>query len=161
QTNDVGRAAALLPGFLLVARETGLPLRLLELGASAGLNLHWDRFRYESSGAAWGDPTSPVRLLDCYAEGTPPLGTTATVVDRSGCDTAPLDPRTADGRLTLRSFIWPDQPKRAELLEQALTIVDRVPAVTVEGSSADAWLDRRLHVEEGMAVVVFHSMVVD
>ncbi|HET8954118.1 MAG TPA: DUF2332 family protein [Solirubrobacterales bacterium] len=43
QTNEVGRCAALLPGFLAVARETGLPLRLLEIGASAGLNLRWDR----------------------------------------------------------------------------------------------------------------------
>src|SRR5438128_5835179 len=44
QTNEVGRAAPLLVGFLGVTAEFGLPLRLLELGASAGLNLRWDRF---------------------------------------------------------------------------------------------------------------------
>src|SRR3954451_24357272 len=37
QTNEVGRAAALLGGFLTVAQETGLGLRVLEIGASAGL----------------------------------------------------------------------------------------------------------------------------
>ncbi|HEX9236671.1 MAG TPA: DUF2332 family protein, partial [Actinomycetota bacterium] len=36
QTNEVGRACAILPGFLLLARS-GMPLRLLECGASAGL----------------------------------------------------------------------------------------------------------------------------
>jgi hypothetical protein len=39
QTNEPGRLAALLPAFAAVHERTGLPLRLLELGASAGLLL--------------------------------------------------------------------------------------------------------------------------
>ena len=50
------------PGFLAVAAQTGLPLRLLEVGASAGLNLRWDRYRYEAEGFAWGPPDSPLRI---------------------------------------------------------------------------------------------------
>src|ERR1051325_1682374 len=46
QTNEIGRSCALLPGFLEVALRTGLPLRLLEIGASAGLNLRWDHFPF-------------------------------------------------------------------------------------------------------------------
>jgi hypothetical protein len=46
QTNEVRRSAVLLPGFLTIAAETGLPLRILELGASAGLNQLWDRRHY-------------------------------------------------------------------------------------------------------------------
>ena len=61
QTNEVGRCAALLPGFLEAA-AAGLPLRLLEVGASAGLNLRWDRYRYEAGDFAWGDPAAPVRI---------------------------------------------------------------------------------------------------
>jgi hypothetical protein len=62
QTNEVGRSAALLPGFLRIAQHTGLPLRLLEVGCSAGLNLRWDRYRYEAGDFAWGPCDSPLRL---------------------------------------------------------------------------------------------------
>ena len=60
QTNEVGRSAALLGGFLHVARVTGLPLATLEIGCSAGLNLRWNRWLYDAGPAGtWGDPDSP------------------------------------------------------------------------------------------------------
>ena len=46
QTNETGRSAVLMPGYAEIARRTGLPLSILEIGASAGLNLLWDRFAY-------------------------------------------------------------------------------------------------------------------
>jgi len=46
QTNEVRRSGALLPGFLTIAKLFGKPLMLSEIGASAGLNLQWDRYRY-------------------------------------------------------------------------------------------------------------------
>jgi hypothetical protein len=60
--HEVGRCAALLPGFLAVSREAEMPLRLLEVGASAGLNLRWDLYRYEADSFSWGDADSAVRL---------------------------------------------------------------------------------------------------
>src|SRR5205085_236052 len=63
QTNEVGRSAALLGGFLEVGRSTALPLAIFEIGSSAGLNLHWDRWFYDAGAAGtWGDRRSPVRL---------------------------------------------------------------------------------------------------
>ena len=62
QTNEVGRCAALLPGFLDVAARTGMPLRMLEVGASAGLNLGWSEYRYEAGDFAWGPPDSALRI---------------------------------------------------------------------------------------------------
>jgi len=112
QTNEVGRSAALLGGFLVVARETGLPLALAEIGASAGLNLRWDRYRYETVGSAWGDPGAPVRFADTFLDGHPPFDVRVTVRERRGCDLAPLDPASGEARLVLRSSVWADQVER-------------------------------------------------
>ena len=73
QTNEPQRSAALCPGFLTVAALTGLPLVTSELGASAGLNLLWDRFAYRFGAAAWGDPASPVRIAPDWQGPPPPL----------------------------------------------------------------------------------------
>ncbi|GAC1692763.1 MAG: DUF2332 domain-containing protein [Candidatus Dormibacteraceae bacterium] len=163
QTNEVGRSAALLGGFLEVAQRTGLPLRILEIGASAGLNLRWDRYRYESgrSGepgeAGWGDESSVVRLVHFF-EVPPPFNRTAEVVERKGCDLEPIDPTTDEGALSLRSFVWADQLGRLSWLDGAITIAKEVPA-TVERLDAATFLERELaNPSPGVATVVFHSV---
>jgi hypothetical protein len=160
QTNEVGRSAALLGGFLLVAQETGLPLRVLELGASAGLNLRWDRYRYEANGVGWGDPASPVRIADPFVgRPLPPLETSARVVERGGCDPRPLDPTSEEGLLTLLSYVWADQRGRLRLLRDALVVASRLP-VGVEAAPAADWLAARLADKRGgRATVVYHSIV--
>jgi hypothetical protein len=159
QTNEVGRAAALVCGFLTVARETGRDLRCLEIGASAGLNLRWDHFRYEAGQATWGDPRSPVVMRDSYREGAPPFDVAARVVERAGCDPNPLDPTTDDGRLTLMSYVWPDQAERLALLRAACDVARRVPG-PVERASAPDWLAGKLAAAAtGLATVVYHSIV--
>lgn len=158
QTNEVGRAAALAPGFLQVARETGLPLRILECGASAGLNLRWDHYLYEARGQTWGDTSSPVRLCDYNSEAPLPFDVTARVSERRGCDRAALDPTAPEDRLTLLSYVWPDQLARIRLLRAALEVAARVPA-PVEEVSAPDWVERELAAPvEGAATVVFHSI---
>jgi hypothetical protein len=158
QTNEVARCGSLLGGFLAIAAETGLPLRLLEVGASAGLNLRFDRFRYESEGFAFGDPAAPVRLRNVFDGAAPRLSGPLEVTERSGCDQSPVDAGSEEGRLTLRSFLWPDQQERRARLEAALEVAARVPA-SLERAEACAWVQRRAVPERGVATVVYHSIV--
>jgi hypothetical protein len=155
QTNEVGRSAALLGGFLEVARLRP-ELRVLEIGSSAGLNLRWDHFGYEHDGASWGPDESPVHL-DAF-ESAPDLSTQAIVVERAGCDPDPVDPTTDEGRLTLSSYVWPDQDWRWNALSGALEVAAQVP-VEVERSGAAEWLGKRLAEEVDAATVVFHSIM--
>jgi hypothetical protein len=159
QTNEVGRCRALLGGFLSVARQTTLPLRIMEIGASAGLNLRWDYYRYENGDDKWGDPSSPVRLVDGFIEGRPELDVAAPIADRSGCDVAPLDPEKDEDTMTLMAYTWADQIERFTLLRGALQIARSVP-VQVERADATDWLASRLDSPTpGLATVVFHSYV--
>ncbi len=157
QTNEVGRSAALLGGFLEASLRTGLPLRVLEIGASAGLNLRWDKYRYDAGDRGWGDPSSPVRFTANF-EKPPAMDQLATVIERLGCDLEPIDPFSDEGTLTLRSFVWADQLDRFRLLEAAIEIARRVPA-RVERLDAVSFLRRELAVvRPGVATVVYHSV---
>jgi hypothetical protein len=160
QTNEVGRSAALLVGFHTVAAETARPLRLLEVGTSAGLNLRWDRYCFEIGATSVGDPRSPVRFPSSWFEGTWSLPRAVAVAERRGCDAAPIDPSREDDRLRLLSYVWPDQRARFERLAGALEVARRV-AVVVDAADACDWLDVRLsEPADGVATVVFHSIFV-
>jgi hypothetical protein len=128
QTNEVGRAGALLGGLLRL--EHRLPVRLFEIGSSGGLNLLADRFAYlDGSGALrYGDPASAVRLDDAWAgrplEPWPDL----EIVERSGSDVMPVDVAGTEGRLTLTAYVWPDQTDRLERLRGAFAIAADPPS---------------------------------
>jgi hypothetical protein len=163
QTNEVGRCRALMLGFLDVAHETGRPLRMLEIGASAGLNLRWDRYRYEggAGATAFGPVNSPVRLEPAYRDQPPDLGRLAVVVERRGCDASPLDPTSPSDQLTLRSFVWPEQTDRLARLAGAFEVARGV-AAPIDRADAAEWLDDRLADDDdaqGAATVVYHSIV--
>lgn len=159
QTNEVGRAAALASGLLVIAEQVGHPLRLREIGASGGLNLRPDRFWYEQDGAAWGNPASPVRFVDLWRGGAPPFTPGAAIADRRGCDRHPIDATTDDGALTLLSYVWPEPPERFARLRDAVALAHEIP-VPIDRADAAVWLlDQLAEPEAGTALVVYHSVV--
>jgi hypothetical protein len=154
QTNEVGRSAVLFGALGLIDS----PVRLLEVGASAGLNLRCDHFAYHAGDLVLGDATSRVVIPDAW-ENVPPSRHEIQVVERHGCDPNPLDPTTAEGRLTLTSYVWADQVARLERLRGALDIATRVPA-TVERAGALEFLTRELaEARDDVTTVVWHSVV--
>lgn len=158
QTNEVGRSASLVGGFLVVARDYGLPLRVLEVGSSAGLNLRFDRYWYEAGVDTFGDPRSPVRFAGLWDDGRPPFDAPVTVVERRGCDRDPIEAGTENGRLTLLSYVWPDQTERFATLRAALDVARDFP-VTIDRADIPAWLAEQLRPPAtGRATVVFHSI---
>jgi hypothetical protein len=155
QTNEVGRAAALLGGLRHIAAEADLPVRLVEVGASAGLNLRADWFCVPGTSGHYGDPSSPVVLADGWL-GDPPPDSNVEVVERTGGDIAPIDPLTAEGRLTLTAYVWPDQIERLLRLRGAFEVAERVPA-DLRAESASQTL-ARIHLMKRSWTVLWHSI---
>lgn len=157
QTNEVRRSAALLPGFLTLGALFGKPLVISEVGASAGLNLQWDRYRYDLGGHAFGPEDSPV-LITPEWRGNPPPAVDVTVAARAGCDLNPVHASDPADRLRMLSYIWADQADRLERTAHALDIAAKAG---LEAEKADAidWLGERLKpTYAGATHVVFHTI---
>ena len=159
QTNEVGRSAVLYGALMVLTARFGLPIRLLEVGASAGLNLRPDAYAYEvREGLVLGDQTSRVRISLPWA-GTYPREGRPLVVQRAGCDLLPIDPTSAEGRLALTSYVWADQLDRLRRLRAALELASLQPLV-VEATGASAFLARELAATRpGVLTVVWQSVV--
>ncbi|TKT82864.1 DUF2332 family protein [Aquamicrobium sp. LC103] len=159
QTNEIARSAMLLPGFLKVAIETGLPLALCEIGASAGLNLLFDRFHYRYGDAQWGDEASPVRLSPETRGAPPPLSGRLEIAERNGCDITPIEVAKEADRLRLRSYVWPDQAMRLARLDAAISLTASVPFTLAKADAAafvrQTLADRPKHA----ALVIYHSIM--
>jgi hypothetical protein len=159
QTNEVGRSAALGSGFLAIAHELGLPLRLYEIGSSGGLNLRPEHYWFEHNGQGWGDAASPVRFVNLWDGGAPAFSPGPVIVDRRGCDRDPIDVAIPEGRLTLLSYVWPEPRERFTRLRHAVEIAEQHP-ITVDRAEAASWLPKQLAQEQpGTVRVVFHSVV--
>ena len=156
QTNEVGRSAVIFPALMLIASRTNLPLRLFELGASAGLNMQPERFAYDLGGVEAGDPDSPVRLSPEWS-GPQPLLHSVEVAERRGVDIGPLDPTDPQVAERLLAYCWPDQAERVERLSAALALAAKNPP-TVDGADAAEWTERRVEPRMGQATVVFHTI---
>ncbi len=158
QTNEVGRASGLMGGLLHLPAELRRPLRLFEIGCSGGLNLLADRFSYlDSAGTLFGAENSPVQLQPAWqANGVLPWPD-LKVAEAAGCDLAPVDVTTTDGRLALTAYVWPDQRHRLERLRGAFELAQATPPV-VRRQGAAEFLDD-VELEEGTTAVVWHSVM--
>jgi hypothetical protein len=156
QTNETRRTIALLPGFLSLAARHDLPIDLLEIGASAGMNQHWDRFAYRTASWQWG--TSDVQISTDW-EGPPPaLDAAPRIRSRAACDLNPIDIRDPAERLRLRAYIWADQHERLARFDAAAALVV-AHGVHVERADAAEWLEARLPTRSSDALtIVYHSV---
>lgn len=148
-----GRSASLLSGLAMLGQPW---VRVLELGACAGLALQLDQYWWQGPNWTWGTSGSPVQFrIDCPS---PPPG--LEIVERSGCDIAPVDPRDRAMSRRLHTFLPPESTELHQDLDAALGIAAGRPQ-TVDKAHAREWLERRLLEQPALGVhtVVWHCFL--
>lgn len=177
QTNEVRRCACLLPAFGRVAEQAGhATLALIEIGASAGLNLLWDRYGYtysvEGGGACSvaslhvGDPDASLDLT-CAVRGQSSLASLSLldplprVAARVGLDLNPLDVRDEEDMRWLRALIWPEHVHRAEWLRRAVDAARRDPPPILAGDALDLLPGVLQRLPGDAAACVYHTFTLN
>ena len=158
QTNEVGRSSILFAGLCWLAARYPLPMRLYEIGASAGLNLNLDRYAYRFGEDVFGAAGAALFLTPEWEGGTPP-NLTPRVVSREGCDLSPIDAASPKDRERLLAYVWPDQALRVKRLTSAFAIAAHHP-VRIERSDAARWVEAKIAATSawGELQVLFHSV---
>lgn len=158
QTNEVRRSAVLLGGFLEAANATGLPLRMFEIGASAGLNQLWDSYRYElGEVAACGPADAPLVLETEWRGPAPAVDARVEVISRAACDRRPTDLADPEQRRRLLAYIWADQTDRFARIETAIGMA-LARRIHVDEADAVEWTRARVSPERGATTVLYHSV---
>jgi hypothetical protein len=130
QTNECRRCAALLPAIWSLPVSA---FHLIDVGTSAGLNLHLDRYRYLWGDVSWGEPSQV--LLSTENRGAPVLPREIEVLTRTGLDLDPVDLANPDDRLWLEALIWPEHSERRRRLQAAIEIAMAHPTPMVAGDA--------------------------
>jgi hypothetical protein len=156
QTNEVGRGAVLVGALCELTAEADYPIRLVEIGASAGLNLRADQFLITGGGTSYGPASSPVQMIDGWL-GAAPAARPLNVVSRIGGDLAPIDPVSEDGCLRLSAYVWADQVERIGRLRGACDLAAQIPADLRAESAVDTIAGIKL--EPGTWTVLWHSIM--
>jgi len=163
QTNEVQRCACLMPAYSVAHRRAGKPLSIVDLGASAGLNLLWDYYGYDyGEGKRFGNPNSPVQLA-CVLRGnlSPPFPTRLPpVAYRVGIDLNPIDLNDPEMMLWLKALVWPEHRKRAETLNSASQLAKQIPPTVIRGDVLTDLPKVLSEVPAETAVCISHSHVV-
>ncbi|WP_062560760.1 DUF2332 domain-containing protein [Paracoccus aminovorans] len=159
QTNEVGRSAVLIAGAWFLGRMTQpAAFELLELGASAGLNLNFPRYSLADEKGFQptlaGEPASALRLAPLW-RGTPPQPAALAITGAQGVDLNPLDPQRDGARLM--AYVWADQRDRLARLRAALSIAAEHPPHVERADAAD-WLETQLARPASQGRLVYHTV---
>lgn len=160
QTNEARRCANLLPAFEVVfQRGNCQPLALIEIGASAGLNLNWFRYGYRYGEVVVGNPHASVQIsCETVGQTLPPLpGEIPQVAQCQGIELFPLNAANEHDVRWLRACIWPEERERYDLLDAALAITRQYPPQILHGDACELLPELLPTIPLDQTLCIWHS----
>ena len=159
QSNVIRRAIGLRYALWAIGRRCEGPVHLVEVGASAGLLMNVDKYRYVIGERRFGPPDAPV-ALDSEWHGSDPfpdLDAVPQIASKTGIDLRPVNLADARERLWLRALIWPEQHAAAALLRAAIEQAREHPLTVIAGDAVDVCPELAKDLPVGEPRVVFHA----
>jgi hypothetical protein len=138
QTNECGRSAVIGPALTWAARRSGAPLALVDVGASAGLNLGCDRYLLDYGTAGTTGPPDATVRIDCAVRGgAPPIAPRLlAIAARIGLDRSPVDLTDEHEARWLLACVWPDTG-RLERTRAAIRDAQEHPPTITRGDMVE------------------------
>jgi hypothetical protein len=164
QTNEVARSAQLVPALSIIAGLAGQPPSLFEVGASAGLNLRFDEYRYtyrtKDATLTVGETSARVHVeVDFEGEVRAIPAALPVVAGRIGLDSAPVDLADPAQRRWLRACVWADEPSRDRRLQAAMERARSDPPRVVRGDAIAHFESAAARLPADGPLVVVHQVV--
>ncbi|AIE84190.1 DUF2332 domain-containing protein [Fimbriimonas ginsengisoli] len=163
QTNEVRRSIYLYCAFLRLSEEIGRrPVALIEIGASAGLNLVFEQHRYQFEGRTEFGNAKGRLCLTSVLRGSinPPAGNSGSpIFRRYGLDLNPLDMNSEADAAWLRALIWPDHTERITLLTEAILVQREFDIEMRKGDGIELLPSVIQEIPSDVVPYVFHTHV--
>lgn len=142
QYTDPTRLGDILPGLLLAGRwYNGRPLRVVDLGTSAGMLLLAMSVSFTFPAGVWA-PADALTVIDHPLDVPAALLETPVSIESAiGIDVRPLDVRNPEAVTLLRSYEWPGPLERAERLTKGIRVAHQRPPNLLAGDVQDIAAD--------------------
>ena len=165
QTNEIQRCSYLYPAFCLISSMVPeKKLTLVEIGASAGLNLIFDHYSYNYGGKNYyGDQLSTIQINSLLKGGKfPDLSQKLSSIRcRIGIDLNPIHYRDSEAILWLRALVWPEHTERANLLLKALEVVKNYPIKLIKGDAVKILPELLSQIPHHTVPCIFHTLTIN
>ncbi|MFF2175641.1 DUF2332 domain-containing protein [Lysinibacillus sp. NPDC058147] len=162
QTNEIRRCSYLYPMMTEIYERHQKPLALIEIGASAGLQLGMDRYNYCYNQQLHINNSNSAFVLPSENQGErlpASISNTPVVCKRVGIDLNPIDIQTGEELLWLQALIWPEHEERRLLLNQALPILKELDLELIKGDAIKLIKEISRDINQDAMLVVYHTHV--
>lgn len=162
-TNEIGRSSIINAGMRALTERAGEPLCLIEIGASAGLNMIWDKYtvHYMRNSENFIVNEGNSLAIDCELRGDklPPLGPAPRVDKRVGIELNPVDLDNQEDSDWQCALMWPDQPERLQRIRKAIEIARQTETEILSGDAIATLPEVLSRMPDDGAIAVYHTNV--
>jgi hypothetical protein len=160
QTNVISRCSYLMPILSELINKGQKNACIIDIGASAGLNLNFDLYEYWTDGQKiYGDSSVKIEFqtIDSAIKSILPIN---YLIRKIGIDQNLINPQNEDEKLWLNALIWPDHLERFNSMEKALELRqnDRIDMIKASEVNQFEEIINNQRADETLIIYATHTL---